>query len=234
MQTVILAGGKGTRLTPYTTVLPKPLMPVGDLPVLELIVRQLKSSGFDRIDMATGYLSGLIEAYFGDGSRWGVNIVYHVEKQPAGTAGPLRLLRDALQESFIIMNGDVLTDLDFRVLFEAHCRSGAILTIATCKREVRLPLGALIRSDGGTIRDYVEKPTYTFECSSGIYAASKDLVAHIDEGRALDFPDLVRKLISEEKHIEAFPIAGFWLDMGTPDDYRLANDEFATRFSHLV
>ena len=234
MQTVILAGGKGTRLTPYTTVLPKPLMPVGQLPVLELIVRQLGSFGFDRIDMATGYLSGLIEAYFGDGSRWGVQIVYHVEKHPAGTAGPIRLLSDALQESFIVMNGDVLTDLDFRALLEAHRRSGAILTIASCRREVTLPLGALVRGDHGAISDYVEKPTYEFECSSGIYAASKELVAHIGDGRPVDFPDLVRKLIAEEKHVEAFPIPGFWLDMGTPDDYRLANDEFANRFSHLL
>ena len=233
MQTVILAGGKGTRLTPYTTVLPKPLMPVGDVPVLELIVRQLKAADFERIEIATGYLSGLIEAYFGDGSRWGVKITYHVEKEPAGTAGPLRLFADMLEDSFVVMNGDVLTDLDLPALLRTHRRSGAILTIATCKRDVTLPLGAVIRSERGAVRDYVEKPTYSFECSSGIYAASKELVEHIDES-PLDFPDLVRKLVAAKKHIETFEIGGFWLDIGTPDDYRVANDEFANRFAHLV
>ncbi|HEX5275372.1 MAG TPA: sugar phosphate nucleotidyltransferase [Candidatus Rubrimentiphilum sp.] len=234
MQAVILAGGTGTRLAPYTTVLPKPLMPVGQMPILELIIRQLKVLGFKRIEMATGYLSGLIEAYFGDGSRWGVEIRYHVEKTRAGTAGPLLLLKDVLEQDFLIMNGDVLTDLDFAALLSAHCEKKALLTIATCQRDVTLPLGAIVRLPGGGITDYIEKPTYHFECSAGIYAGNREIVSYIDPSHAVDLPDLVRILINQEKHLASFPITGFWLDIGTPEDYRTANEQFETRFAHLM
>ncbi len=234
MQAIILAGGRGTRLAPYTTVLPKPLLPVGELPILELIIRQLRASGFQRVEMATGYLSGLIEAYFGNGSRWGIEIRYHIEESRAGTAGPLFLMRDVLEETFLIMNGDVLTDLDFGALLAQHRESGALLTVATCQRDVTLPLGAIIRVPDGRISDYIEKPTYHFECSAGIYAADKAIVSLIEPGHPVDLPDLVRILIAQDKHIEPFPIPGFWLDIGTPEDYRLANEQFEQRFAHLI
>jgi NDP-sugar pyrophosphorylase family protein len=234
MQAVILAGGKGTRLAPYTTILPKPLMPVGQVPILELIIRQLRHAGFDRIEIATGHLAGLIEAYFGDGSRWNVQLRYHVENEPAGTAGPLYLLREVLDDDFVVMNGDVLTDLDYAALFDAHHAGGALLTIATCMRDVVLSLGAIVRDDAGRICDYVEKPTYQFECSAGIYAAKRHIVDELADTLPVDFPTLVRKLIAKDAHLQAFPIPGFWLDIGTPDDYKRANDEFAERFARWL
>jgi len=234
MQAVILAGGKGTRLAPYTNVLPKPLMPVGEMPILELIILQLMVAGFKTIEVATGHLAGLIEAYFGDGRRWGVEIRYHVEDTPAGTAGPLHLMRDVLEETFIVMNGDVLTDLDYKQLLETHQEAGALLTIATCQRDVTLPLGAITKSAEGRVSDYIEKPTYHFECSAGIYAAKRSVVDYLGERLPLDLPHLVRLLIAANEHLLVYPITGYWLDIGTPDDYRRANEEFAPRFSHLL
>ncbi|MEO9171167.1 MAG: sugar phosphate nucleotidyltransferase [Candidatus Baltobacteraceae bacterium] len=234
MQAVILAGGLGTRLAPYTTVLPKPLMPIGEMPVLEVIIRQLRRAGFTRIELATGYLSGLLEAYFGDGSRWDVQIRYHLERERAGTAGPIALLGDSLDDVFLAMNGDVLTDLDFRDLYDAHARSGAVLTAATCARSVTLPLGAIVHGSDGAIIDYVEKPTYHFECSAGIYAMKKDVVRFIERGRPYDLPELVRHLIDVKQPIRTHPIEGFWLDIGTPEDFRRANEEFAALFPDIA
>jgi NDP-sugar pyrophosphorylase family protein len=234
MQAVILAGGKGTRLAPYTTILPKPLMPVGQVPILELIIRQLRHAGFDRIEIATGHLAGLIEAYFGDGSRWNVQLRYHVENEPAGTAGPLYLLRTVLDDDFVVMNGDVLTDLDYAALFDAHRTGGALLTIATCMRDIVLPLGAIVRDDAGRLSDYVEKPTYHFECSAGIYAANRGIVDDLSGTLPVDLPTLVRRLIARDAHLQVFPITGYWLDIGTPDDYKRANDEFAERFARWL
>lgn len=233
MQAVILAGGLGTRLAPYTTVLPKPLMPIGELPVLEVIIRQLRSVGFTRIELATGYLSGLLEAYFGDGSRWDVQIRYHLERERAGTAGPIALLESWLDDVFLVMNGDVLTDLDFGDLLQSHVASGAVLTAATCEREITLPLGAIVHGSDGAVTDYVEKPTYHFECSAGIYAMKKTVVSFIERGRPYDLPELVRRLIEIGQPIRTFPITGFWLDIGTPDDFRRATEEFETLFPNI-
>lgn len=234
MQAIILAGGKGTRLAPYTTVLPKPLMPIGEMPILEIIVRQLRKSGFQRIEMATSHLSSLIEAYFGDGVRFGVDIHYHREETAAGTAGPLALFEDALETEFLIMNGDVLTDLDFGGFLTAHRSSDAVLTAATCKRSITLPLGALAFDDADCVIDYVEKPTYHFECSAGIYAANRDVVKFIDRERAFDLPELVRALIASKEPVRAQPITGLWLDIGTPDDYRAATETYASHFEPLL
>ena len=233
MQAVILAGGLGTRLAPYTTVLPKPLMPIGELPVLEVIIRQLRSVGFTRIELATGYLSGLLEAYFGDGSRWDVHIRYHLERERAGTAGPIALLESSLDDVFLVMNGDVLTDLHFGDLLENHVASGAVLTAATCERKITLPLGAIVHGPDGAVTDYVEKPTYHFECSAGIYAMKKAVVPFIERGRPYDLPELVRRLIEIGQPIRTFPITGFWLDIGTPDDFRRATEEFDTLFPNI-
>ena len=232
-QAVILAGGLGTRLAPYTTVLPKPLMPIGEMPVLEVIIRQLAAAGFSRIELATGYLSGLLEAYFGDGARWNVHIRYHLERERAGTAGPIALLEDELEDTFLIMNGDVVTDLDFNAFFARHTASTAVLTAATCRRSITLPLGAIVHDDSGAVTDYLEKPTYTFECSAGIYVANREVVQFIERGRPYDLPELVKHLIAEKKPLATYPIEGFWLDIGTPDDFRRANEEFATLFPSI-
>jgi NDP-sugar pyrophosphorylase family protein len=224
----------GTRLAPYTTILPKPLMPVGEMPILEIIIRQLRKSGFDRIEIASGYLSGLIEAYFGDGSRWDVQIRYHREHERLGTAGPIAFLAEYLEPAFLFMNGDVLTDLDFGELYRAHMQSGALLSTATCVRSFTLSLGSIVRGADGGIADYIEKPTYTFECSAGIYAASRDIVAHIDRSRPFDMPELVMRLVRGNAIVRPHPIEGFWLDIGTPDDYRQAVEQYAESFAALV
>jgi NDP-sugar pyrophosphorylase family protein len=234
MQAVLLAGGLGTRLAPYTTILPKPLMPVGEMPILEIIIRQLRKAGFDKIEIATGYLSGLIEAYFSDGARWDVQIRYHREPERLGTAGPIAFLEEFLEPAFLFMNGDVLTDLDFGELYRAHLESGALLSTATCTRTFTLSLGSIVRGAAGDITDYIEKPTYTFECSAGVYAASRDVVAYIERSRPYDMPELVRRLIHERAPVRPHPITGFWLDIGTPDDYRLAVEKYADTFAALL
>lgn len=209
-------------------------MPVGEMPILEIIIRQLRKSGFDRIEIASGYLSGLIEAYFGDGSRWDVQIRYHRERERLGTAGPIAFLAEYLEPTFLFMNGDVLTDLDFGDLYRAHVSSGALLSTATCVRSFTLSLGSIVRGTDGAIVDYVEKPTYTFECSAGIYAASRDIVPHIDRSRPFDMPELVMRLVRGEGVVRPHPIEGFWLDIGTPDDYRQAVEKYADSFAALV
>jgi NDP-mannose synthase len=234
VQAVLLAGGLGTRLAPYTTILPKPLMPVGEMPILEIIIRQLRKAGFDRIEIATGYLSGLIEAYFGDGARWDVSIRYHREHERLGTAGPIAFLEQYLEPTFLFMNGDVLTDLDFGEMYRAHIQSGALLSTATCVRSFTLSLGSIVRGADGAIVDYVEKPTYTFECSAGIYAANRDVVAHIERSRPFDMPELVMRLIANAASVKPYPIEGFWLDIGTPDDYRQAVEKYADSFAALA
>jgi NDP-mannose synthase len=234
MQAVLLAGGFGTRLAPYTTILPKPLMPVGEMPILEIIIRQLRKAGFEQIEIASGYLSGLIEAYFSDGARWGVQIRYHREHERLGTAGPIAFLERVLEATFLFMNGDVLTDLDFGELYRAHQRSGALLSTATCKRSFTLSLGSIVQDECGNVVDYVEKPTYTFECSAGIYAASRDIVAFIERSRPFDMPELVRRLIDADASVRLHPITGFWLDIGTPDDYRQAVEKYADSFAAML
>jgi NDP-sugar pyrophosphorylase family protein len=234
MQAVLLAGGLGTRLAPYTTILPKPLMPVGEMPILEIIIRQLRKAGFDRIEIATGYLSGLIEAYFGDGSRWDTRIRYHREHERLGTAGPIAFLEEHLEPNFLFMNGDVLTDLDFGELYAAHVESGALLSTATCVRSFTLSLGSIVRGATGAIVDYIEKPTYTFECSAGIYAAKRDVAGYIERTRPFDMPELVMRLIDNGAAVRPHPIEGFWLDIGTPDDYRQAVEKHAESFAALA
>jgi NDP-mannose synthase len=234
MQAVLLAGGLGTRLAPYTTILPKPLMPVGEMPILEIIIRQLRKAGFDRIEIATGYLSGLIEAYFGDGARWDTRIRYHREHERLGTAGPIAFLEEYLEPNFLFMNGDVLTDLDFGELYSAHVASGAILSTATCVRSFTLSLGSIVRGATGAIVDYIEKPTYTFECSAGIYAAQREVTGYIERTRPFDMPELVMRLIDKGAAVRPHPIEGFWLDIGTPDDYRQAVEKHAESFAALA
>src|SRR3954469_18278296 len=182
---VILAGGKGTRLRPYTTVLPKPLMPVGDRPILDVVVRQLRHRGFGRITVSTGYLAELIEAFFGDGGRHGVPIDYVREDEPLGTAGALALV-DGLDDDFLVMNGDVLTDIDYRELLDHHRENDAIATIATHRRHIEVSLGVLEFGDGSDatrVTDYHEKPEFDYEASMGVYCFSPRVLEFIDAGR---------------------------------------------------
>lgn len=228
MRAVLLAGGEGQRLRPYTAVLPKPLMPIGDRPIMDVIVRQLRRAGVGRITVATGYLSELIEVFFGDGSKYGVPIDYFREDEPLGTAGALALI-DGLDEDFLVMNGDVLTDLDYARLFEDHRAGEAAATIATQKREVEISLGVLQcddEADVTRVTGYLEKPRIDYRASMGVYCFSPEVIEHIEPRRRLDFPDLILRLIARGLTVRAWPSTAYWLDIGRHDDYELALDEF--------
>ena len=236
MRAVLLAGGEGTRLRPYTTVLPKPLMPVGDRPIMDVIVRQLRHAGAARITVATGYLAELIEVFFGDGSKYGIPIDYFREDEPLGTAGALALI-DGLDDHFLVMNGDVLTDLDYGRLFENHRKTGATATIATQKREVEISLGVLRSDDEADptrVTDYLEKPHIDYQASMGVYCFSPEIVTVMERGRRLDFPDLILKLLERGLTVRAWPSADYWRDIGRHDDYELALDDFARMRARLL
>jgi NDP-sugar pyrophosphorylase family protein len=225
MKAIILAGGKGTRLAPYTIVFPKPLMPLDDIPILEVIIRQLSYYRFTDITMAVGHLAELIMAYFNDGARFGVDIRYSKEPKPLGTAGPLALL-PGLDETFMVMNGDVLTMLDFSALYRYHQQSGAIATIAMHKRSVKIDLGVIESDAQNLITGYIEKPTYHYQVSMGIYLFEPRVLQFIPPGERLDFPDLVLKLLAAGEKVHGYPYEGYWLDIGRPDDYAQAVEEF--------
>jgi NDP-sugar pyrophosphorylase family protein len=225
MKAVILTGGKGTRLAPYTSVLPKPLMPLGDMPILEVIVRQLKRARVSDIVLAVGHLSYLLMAFFQNGERFGVRIRYSIENEPLGTAGPLALIPD-LEETFITMNGDVLTTLSYRRLVEFHKEQQAVATIAMHQRNVKIDFG-VIQCDGDhQIVDYAEKPTQQYSVSMGIYVFEPRVLEYIESDRYLDFPDLIRMLLDSHERVVAYPYGGYWLDIGRPDDYDRAVQEF--------
>jgi NDP-sugar pyrophosphorylase family protein len=228
MRAVVLAGGRGTRLRPYTVVLPKPLMPVGDRPVLDIVVRQLRRAGCERLTIATGYLAELIEAFFRDGGSYDVAIDYFRETKPLGTAGSLALIED-LDEPFLVMNGDVLTDIDYRQMLTDHEANDAIATIATRRHEVEVPLGVLHfseQADPSRLTDYEEKPHISYEASMGVYCFSPSVIEHITPGEHIDFPDLILRLIAAGEIVRAWRSDAYWLDIGRHEDYEQAQEEF--------
>lgn len=225
MRAIILAGGKGTRLAPYTTVLPKPLMPIGEMPILEIVMRQLAHYGIDRITLAVGYLAELLMAYCGDGSKFGVQLDYSREEQPLGTAGPMALIQN-LNETFLVMNGDLLTSIDYGAMWKYHKERGAIATLASYQREVRIDLG-VIESQDGWVRNYIEKPTYHYSVSTGIYIFEPEVLKFMEPGQRLDLPELVLCIIRAGHKVNIYNFDGYWLDIGRRDDYEVAIDEFA-------
>lgn len=233
MKAVILAGGQGRRLAPYTTILPKPLMPIGDMPILEVVMRQLKHAGFDEITMAVGYLAELLMAYFGDGARFGLQIDYSREDQPLGTAGPLGLLAK-MEEPLLVMNGDLLTTLDYRGMWEHHGRSGATATLATFQRDVKIDLGVVAVDEAHLVREYIEKPTYHYTVSTGIYVFEPEALNQIPRGQRMDMPDLIRKLLAGGRRVIAYPFSGLWLDIGRTDDYERAIAEFELHRTEFI
>jgi NDP-sugar pyrophosphorylase family protein len=233
MKAVILAGGKGTRLKPYTTVFPKPLMPLGDEPILEIVIGQLKSHGFDEAIITVGHLAELIMTFFGDGSRFGAKIIYSREDKPLGTAGGLGLLKEELNETFLMMNGDVLTTLDFSDLVNYHKRNGAIATIALNKREVDIDFGVVEIDDGNSIVGYKEKPKNEYLVSMGVYVFEPMVLEYIEPNEYLDFPDLIKKLISNGETVKGYVYDGYWLDIGRPDDYERASRDIDKIYDKL-
>jgi NDP-sugar pyrophosphorylase family protein len=234
---IVLAGGLGMRLRPYTSVLPKPLMPVGDRPVLDIVVRQLRRDGFDRVTIATGYLAELIEAFLGQGERYGVDVDYYREGEPLGTVGALALIDGLGDGDFLVMNGDVLTDLDYGALLERHRQSGAIATIATTRKTVQISLGVLRfddASDETRLTGYDEKPTIDYDASMGIYCFSPRVLEHLNPGERLDFPDLVLRLVAAGQVVRAWYSDDFWLDIGRVEDYEEAMDHLDTIRERLI
>lgn len=233
MKAVILAGGKGTRLAPYTKILPKPLMPVGDMPILEILVRQLKCEGVDEIVLTVGHMAGLLRAFFNDGEQFGLNIRYSYEEKPLGTAGPLALV-EGLDDTFVVTNGDVLTTLRVRDLVRFHKEEGAAATIAMHRRQVKVDLGVILVNGGPNVVGYIEKPTYDYSVSMGIYVFEPRVLSYIPPGEHLDFPNLVHKLLGAREKVIGYPFEGYWQDLGRPDDYEQANMDFEQMRSEFL
>lgn len=226
MMAVILAGGKGTRLKPFTMTLPKPLLPLGDVPILEIVIRQLAAAGFRRITLALGHLPHLFTAVIGDGSRLGVDLEYHVENEPLGTAGSLRRIRNP-EEHLLVINGDILTTLDPERLFSAHLAAGAAATIAVTSRQVRIDYGVVVPDARGFLKEYVEKPVIPYEVSMGVNVLARSSLDLIPPEGRFDLPDLMTALHRAGRPVSCYRFDGYWQDIGRFDDYQRASEDFA-------
>jgi NDP-mannose synthase len=222
---IILAGGRGTRLRPYTVVLPKPLMPIGEYPILEVVIRQLARHRFDHVTVAVNHQAELIQAFFGDGSKWGLTIDYSLEDEPLGTIGPLRLIAD-LPEHFLVMNGDVLTDLPFADFHTEHVAAKRLFTIASHLRQQHVDYGVLLADAEGQLRGFREKPVIDYEVSMGVYMVSREVLAQVPPRGPFGFDDLMHALLDAERAVHVHRFDGYWLDIGRTDDYQRAIDEF--------
>jgi NDP-mannose synthase len=225
MKAVVLAGGKGARLAPYTKILPKPLMPIGDMPILEILLRQFARCGVDEVILTVGHLAHLLCSFFQDGARYGLKIRYSFEERPLGTAGPLSLLT-GMKKTFLVTNGDVLTTLDLRDLLAYHRAHHGIATIASHHRTVRIDLGVIQSNLQDEITGYLEKPSYDFRVSMGIYVFEPAVLDYIDYNQYLDLPDLVLKLIQSGQRVLSYPFDGYWMDLGRVEDYEQAVNDF--------
>lgn len=226
MRAIILAGGKGTRLRPYTITLPKPLVPVGgEIPIIEIIIRQLSQAGFTHITMAVNHMAQLIMAFCGDGSKWNIKIDYSFEDKPLSTIGPLTLIKD-LPENFLVMNGDILSDIDYRHFINSHIRSGSEVTVSTYRRSVDIDFGVLGHDVDGRINAFREKPKYDFDVSMGIYALNRRVVDRLKTGEAYGFDTLMTDGVREGRNYRVVRFDGFWLDLGRPEDFDTANLSF--------
>jgi len=224
MQAIILAGGRGSRLDPYTRILPKPLFPIGDKPIAEILVHQLQVAGVNEIIMCLGYLADFIKLYFQDGSYFGLTIRYSVESVPLGTAGPLKMVND-LDENFLVVNGDELTTIDFRALYEHHIAMKADMTVAVQKKSISSSFGVLESKDG-QITSYSEKPTINYWASMGIYVINKRVLSLIPDNERFDMPDLVQSLLSKQARVVSYESEDLWFDIGTMTDLEKAKEEF--------
>jgi len=230
---VILAGGKGSRLHPYTIVLPKPLMPIGDYPILEVLIRQLCHYGFDQITLAVNHQADIIKAFCGDGHKWGVRIDYSLEDRPLSTIGPLKLIPD-LPENFLLLNGDVLTDLDFAGLYAGHIAAQRWFTIGASLRKHVADYGVLEMAEGGRLTGFQEKPAIDYLVSMGVYVMTRRLLDHVPEGVTYGFDDLMLHMLAKDIPVHVEPYAGYWLDIGRPDDYMQAIETFEQRKNVLL
>ena len=228
MKCVILAGGKGRRLQPFTTTIPKPLFPIGEKPILQIIIEQLKTFGISEITISLGYLGGLIQAFFGNGSKFGSSIDYVMEHEPLGTAGALSLL-PTIEGDFIFMNGDILTTLDFNKAIRFHQEHANVMTICTYKKRVKSSLGVLEINASDDVIHYLEKPENVYLVSSGIYILNAKVRSFVGLNEKIDLPHLVMRLIEKGEKVKSFSIEGDWFDIGTPEDFELALKYFESK-----
>ena len=225
---IVLAGGVGTRLRPYTVVLPKPLMPIGDYPILEVIVRQLVHQGFTQITLAVNHQAEILRAFFGDGKKWGVRIDYSLETKPMSTVAPLSLISD-LPENFLLMNGDLLTDFDLSSFLERHVDCGRLFTIAAARRLQLIDYGVLNIDSSHRLTGFSEKPQMEYLVSMGVYAVNRRILQFVPPDSKYGFDDLMKDLLSKDEPVTVEPYEGYWLDIGRPDDYARAVEEFEQR-----
>ncbi|MHC4122775.1 MAG: sugar phosphate nucleotidyltransferase [Planctomycetota bacterium] len=218
---VILAGGKGTRLKPYTTVFPKPLMPIGDMPILEVVLRQLKYYGFRKITLSVNHMADLLQTFFGNGQKLGIDITYCMEDEPLGTAGSISLVEN-ITDTFLVMNGDLLTTLDYGTMVNEHINSVSSATIAVFPREVKIDFGVLDIDDAGELVTYKEKPRCEYLVSMGVNAFDKSVLEFIPKNKYLDIPTLMMQLKNAKRKVMTFRSKCEWLDIGRPDDYEQA------------
>ncbi len=223
MKAVIQSGGRGTRLRPYTSVLPKPLMPIGARPVIELLLKWLRRNGIEDIYITTGYLGHLIRSFCGDGNQWGMNITYTQETEPLGTIGPLSLLRDKLDCTFLVLNGDVLTDLSLNAFSTCHRNHGGPLTIATTTRTMKMEFGVIDETNGSVTR-FREKPTLSNTVSMGAYCMEPEVLQFIPAGMPFGFDDLVFCMMDRGVPVHTYRHNGLWLDIGRVEDFHKAQE----------
>ena len=225
IKAVILAGGKGTRLKPYSTVIPKPIVPVGDKAILEILIGRLKKFGITDLTICVNHLAELIMAYFGNGGKLGVNIEYSIEDIPLGTVAPIKLIKK-LPENFIVMNGDLLTDLNFKEFYDNHLENKALMTIATYKRVSKIDFGVIdIDESNNVVKGFKEKPEYKLDVSMGVYIMNRKVLENIPLNKKFGFDDLVLGMLKKGQRIKVYPYTGYWLDIGRPDDYEKANKD---------
>jgi len=223
MKAVILAGGLGTRLRPLTYLIPKPLLPLGEHSVLQIIINKLKESGFDDLIIATNYKPDMFESYFGDGSKFNIKITYSIEKEKLGTAGPLKLLKNQLKEPFLVIYGDILTSLDFRKLMKFHIDNKADFTLVT--KEAYIPVNyGVVESEGNMIKDIEEKPEKKIQINAGIYFLNPDIIDEIPDNFFI-MTDLAKKLIKQKKRVMKYQLEDYWLDIGQMQDYKKAQED---------
>lgn len=218
---IILAGGKGTRLKPYTISLPKPLVPIGEKPILEIIILQLKKSGFDHITITVNHYAEIIQAFFGNGKKWDIKIDYSLEEIPLSTMGPLTIIDD-LPDNFLIMNGDVLTNLDFNAFYADHIRRKSNFTIGAHRRLDKVEYGVLYNNEKSELIRFEEKPINEYFVSMGIYMMNKENIKYIPKNTFFGFDHLMNTLIQKKILPYIYEFNGYWLDIGRPTDYEKA------------
>lgn len=229
MKAVILAGGLGTRLKPFTEVIPKPLLPIGEKAVLEIQMEHLQSHGFDEIYLATNYKSAYIENFFGDGSRYGVRLFISKEEDPLGTAGPLKLLEKELDEPFLVMNGDILSSIDFTKFYEFGLKSDALLSI-TIKKIITPYAFGNIYFEGDYVTQIEEKPNIITHALAGIYFMKPDVLKLIPPGEYYGMDSLIKAMLASNMPIAKYDLHEYWLDIGRINDYEKAQEDFTTNF----